>query len=337
MAFYTDGFDQDKSLYDFRAVHGCYKMSMGFSIDVCRTSNGVKVLRVDLHWKNATDVLSILIENVITAAVEDIDGIDPLDCFVCIFIDAMPFFGDHQAIASGSDCLGKVRNAFWALYIVSYRKGTQGGEVAYTSALGSRRLPLKSTDDRFEAIRTSSVYPRFLVKIGLKSGNRKYISELALFRLSRLLKPERKHVILIVNGRLVTLCVFDSSLSSTAATHHLWVGLIKNDMTVCLSYLSIDAVSKNTGENILTAASAKGLYVNGWFLQWPSDAKYSGMNSMIMRPPFFRSVLRASNSCSIWIHRELHARSVLSNSFLADHRYLVVVVVFRRNGWSALS
>lgn len=77
-----------------------------------RTLNAFRALSVLPHGQDANDVLRSIIDHVITAAVDGVDGIDPFWNYVRSFIDLVALFGDYPDIASVYDCLGHVSNEF---------------------------------------------------------------------------------------------------------------------------------------------------------------------------------------------------------------------------------
>lgn len=63
-------------------------------------------------------------------------------------------------------------------------------------------------------------------------------------------------------------------------------GLIKNHMLVCFNPLTTDTARKDAKAKSMNALLRNGLAMNGRFIRWPNDGKFSGTTNRSMTSPF---------------------------------------------------
>lgn len=105
---------------------------------------------------------------------------NPLEKHIRIFVDPVSFFCKYSATTALSNSLGHVTKVLCMLCNVSSTKETQGGEIPYNSMVHSRRVVYARTDRRLEAIRAGSIHSRILHRMGINSGDEKYIGNYIL-------------------------------------------------------------------------------------------------------------------------------------------------------------
>lgn len=275
MVLYADGFKQRESLSDARVVGGCYMTPLGLSIERRRSVAAARVLTLVPHGERLNDAMDLVVDDVVSSAVEDVPGTDPYGRRVRIFIHPVAFFRDCPAVSATTDLMGHKAEAFCTLCGIRRRKGSIEPEIRYNTKKYSSRLGYMRFEERMCTIRECNPHHVLLRNLSIRCSSSEATSQLPAVKLSEKLRNSKISAAM-ERGTEVFQPIFDSSLSAAAVPDHLLTVLTKNVLNFCFEELPSDDKRAEMELQIVACKSQNGVPVKGEMLRWEITGGISG-------------------------------------------------------------
>lgn len=117
---YCDDFQQSSSGYNKGSAGFCYFLPVSQSSELRRYSSAVRIISLTPPGVSTNDILHYIVDDLVTAASEGIDGTTPGGERVKIFVDVVGFLWDYPAATSMLGVLG--HNASAPCTICTFRR-----------------------------------------------------------------------------------------------------------------------------------------------------------------------------------------------------------------------
>ena len=277
VALYADGFQQHKSLTDFRSVTGVYMPPLGLPLELRRSKAAPRVITLIPHQQDERKLFKIIEEDLVKAGCEGISIVDPHGNVAKVFVDMVSFFADYPAVTSMCDVRGHTGTSFCTFCSMQKREDICGRNLLYSSLMHSRRMGFMRFDARTTAVRSGDPPPDLSKALGLSKQDTTVAAEAPLVRYASRLRQIPASVRRATPHPLT----FDSCLNVAAAPDHLFTGIISDVLFVCIMSLESDDRREEFEQIILCNAYANGLSHNGKFLRW-NKSSCTGIRSMTM-------------------------------------------------------
>ena len=277
---YSDGFKQKKSLSDKRSVCGFYILPLGLSHKSRATSECARILSLSSYGQDTNDVFNLIIDDIVRGSTEGIHTIDAYGNKVVVFLDAAAKIGDFPAITEATDVSGHSSDSHCSFCSVAKRKGGTLPEIAFSTALHSRRLSLTRFDERMKTIRADNPSKTIRKHLGTSCGSEEEANQCFSVRLADALSKSNFETRKTQDGQPVLTNYYDSTLSAAACPDHLFKGLITNVLTVCFDCLPDDKMRQLADATICHYIISNGLPTIDTVLNWDKHGKYKGLNNL---------------------------------------------------------
>ena len=260
MFLYSDGFTP--YIGKKGSMGGVYMLPIGMAPENRNGAGAVRPLGLTPPGVCTNEVLAAVIDDIIEGTEKGFEMTTAEGEKVVLFLDVVGYVGDYPAVSHTLDLLGHCSNV--PCHLCSYgrydKSGFQGSKYCYTTRIHSDHPSFARDENRTTALRRSKLSREELKALGMDDADTFETSLQALHQLSAKLQDVRARVPRVLGSRKpVVPSVFDSYRSCVVAPDHLFLGIGRDIMNLCITLLPKDV--RRNAEAIAKVALKDGYLI----------------------------------------------------------------------------